>query len=173
MDRRGLAPGWCASRRRPSRSRFVIRNAGERITQSVIQDLAYLAFLAKTLFGTTGPLFEVAILHHTQCGTGFLADPKFLRRAAQATGIDESALRAIEAAEPDRTRPGGRGAPARIAATTARDVRLRTCLRHRNGARDDGHRRTAPAPAPAPGHHSRRPHAVTKGVEEPPCQIVR
>ncbi|MEZ0069458.1 carbonic anhydrase [Streptacidiphilus sp. MAP12-20] len=81
----------------------VIRNAGGRITPSVINDLAYLAFLAEAVFGMTGPLFEVAILHHTQCGTGFLADPEFLQRAAQSTGLGEPVLRASEVAEPDRT----------------------------------------------------------------------
>src|ERR1700710_2694959 len=58
----------------------VIRNAGGRVTQPVIDDLAYLAFLAEQLFGRQGPadtLFEVAVIHHTQCGTGFLADPDF------------------------------------------------------------------------------------------------
>ncbi|MGI5144646.1 hypothetical protein [Streptomyces sp. CA-106110] len=55
------------------------------------------------LFGVTGPLFEVAILHHTQCGTGFLADSEFQRQAAQATGVEEAVLRASEVAERDRT----------------------------------------------------------------------
>ncbi|WP_327292706.1 carbonic anhydrase [Streptomyces sp. NBC_01198] len=81
----------------------VIRNAGGRITPSVINDLGYLAFLAEELFSVTGPLFEVAIMHHTQCGTGFLADPAFLQRAAQATGVPEAVLRASEVAEPERT----------------------------------------------------------------------
>ena len=81
----------------------VIRNAGGRITPSVLNDLAYLAFLAEALFAVSGPLFEVAILHHTQCGTGFLADPEFLGRAAQASGVEEAALRASEVAEPERT----------------------------------------------------------------------
>jgi carbonic anhydrase len=81
----------------------VIRNAGGRITPSVVNDLAYLAFLAEALFSVTGPLFEVAILHHTQCGTGFLADPAFLHQAAQATGVAEPVLRASEVAEPERT----------------------------------------------------------------------
>src|ERR1700756_1967150 len=59
----------------------VIRNAGGRVTPAVIDDLAYLAFLAEQLFGDqleAGRLFEVAIVHHTQCGTGLLADPGFL-----------------------------------------------------------------------------------------------
>src|SRR5579864_6805643 len=55
----------------------VIRNAGGRVTPAVIDDIAYLAFLAGQLSGGQGAadtLFEVAIIHHTQCGTGFLAD---------------------------------------------------------------------------------------------------
>src|ERR671925_379426 len=55
----------------------VIRNAGGRVTQAVIDDIAFLAFLAEQLFGRQGPddrLFEVAVVHHTQCGTSLLAD---------------------------------------------------------------------------------------------------
>jgi carbonic anhydrase len=58
----------------------VIRNAGGRITSAVIDDIAYLAFLAEQLSGgrgTADALFEVAVVHHTQCGTGLLADPSF------------------------------------------------------------------------------------------------
>src|SRR5215472_12930682 len=75
----------------------VIRNAGGRVTQAVIDDIAYLAFLAEQLFGgqvEADKLFEVAIVHHTQCGTGFLADPGFRHRAAAATGLPEEALEA-------------------------------------------------------------------------------
>ena len=84
----------------------VIRNAGGRVTPAVIDDIAYLAFLAEQLFGRQGPadtLFEVAIVHHTQCGTGFLADPDFRRRAAEATGVPEAALDASAVADPDVT----------------------------------------------------------------------
>ena len=84
----------------------VIRNAGGRITEAVIGDIAYLAFLAEQLFGRQGPadtLFEVAVVHHTQCGTGFLADPDFRRRAAEATGVPEAALDASAVADPDVT----------------------------------------------------------------------
>ncbi|MFJ9542187.1 carbonic anhydrase [Streptomyces sp. NPDC101225] len=81
----------------------VIRNAGGRVTDTVIHDVSYLAFLAESLLGATGPLFEVAVLHHTQCGTGFLADPAFLHRAARATGVAETVLGASEVADPERT----------------------------------------------------------------------
>ena len=84
----------------------VIRNAGGRVTEAVIDDIAYLAFLAEQLFG--GPaaadsLFEVAVVHHTQCGTGLLADPRFRHQAADATGLPEAALQASAVADPHTT----------------------------------------------------------------------
>jgi carbonic anhydrase len=84
----------------------VIRNAGGRVTQAVIDDLAYLAFLAGQLFGgqlADDRLFEVAIVHHTQCGTGFLADPGFRNQAAAATGLSEEVLEASAVADPHTT----------------------------------------------------------------------
>jgi carbonic anhydrase len=81
----------------------VIRNAGGRVTQAVIDDIAYIAFLADQLFarqGAADSLFEVAVIHHTQCGTGFLADPGFRRQAVAATGLPEAALEASAVADP-------------------------------------------------------------------------
>ena len=84
----------------------VIRNAGGRVTPAVIDDLAYLAFLAGEMFGgqdAPATLFEVAVIHHTQCGTGLLADPGFRHRAAKATGLSEAALEASAVADPHVT----------------------------------------------------------------------
>ena len=84
----------------------VIRNAGRRVTQAVIDDIAFLAFLAEQLSGGPGAtdrLFEVAVIHHTQCGTGFLADPGFRHQAAEATGLAEAALEAAAVADPYTT----------------------------------------------------------------------
>ena len=83
----------------------VIRNAGGRVTQAVIDDIAYLGFLAGQLFGdqAADDLFEVAVVHHTQCGTGFLADPSYRHRAAEATGLSETALEAAAVADPYTT----------------------------------------------------------------------
>jgi carbonic anhydrase len=81
----------------------VIRNAGGRVTQAVIEDIAYLAFLAGQLFrdrGGSDTLFEVAVIHHTQCGTGFNADPGWRHQAAEATGLSEAALEASAVADP-------------------------------------------------------------------------
>jgi carbonic anhydrase len=84
----------------------VIRNAGGRVTPAVIDDIAFLAFLAEQLFGgqlEDNRLFEVAVIHHTQCGTGFLADPGFRHQAAEATGLAETALEAYAVADPHAT----------------------------------------------------------------------
>jgi carbonic anhydrase len=87
----------------------VIRNAGGRVTQAVIDDVAYIGFLAGQLFagqagqGADDTLFEVAVIHHTQCGTGFLADPGFRRQAAAATGLPEAALEASAVTDPHLT----------------------------------------------------------------------
>jgi carbonic anhydrase len=83
----------------------VIRNAGGRVTPAVIDDIAFLAFLAGQLSGGQGAadtLFEVAVVHHTQCGTGFLADPSFRQQAA-ATGLPEATLEASAVADPHTT----------------------------------------------------------------------
>jgi carbonic anhydrase len=73
------------------------------MTQAVIEDIAYLGYLAEQLFAREGPvdkLFEVAVVQHTQCGTGFLADPGFRHQAAESTGLSESALAASAVADP-------------------------------------------------------------------------
>jgi carbonic anhydrase len=85
---------------------IVIRNAGGRVTQAVIDDIAYLVYLAGQLFGGqvfADSLFEVAVVHHTQCGTGFLADPGFRRRVTEATGVPEATLEAAAVADPHTT----------------------------------------------------------------------
>ena len=84
----------------------VIRNAGGRVTPAVVNDIAYLAYLAGQLFGdqvSADGLFEVAVVHHTQCGTGFLADPGFRRQAAETTGVPEPVLEASAVADPYAT----------------------------------------------------------------------
>jgi carbonic anhydrase len=84
----------------------VIRNDGGRVTPAVIDDIAYLAFLGRQMVGgraeDVGP-FEIAVVHHTQCGTGRLADPGFRQQAAEGTGITEAALEATAVADPYTT----------------------------------------------------------------------
>jgi len=71
---------------------IVVRNVGGRVTPEVIEDVAFIAQIAEGAF-PDGPLFEVAVIHHTQCGAGAFADDEFRRRYAERTGYDETALR--------------------------------------------------------------------------------
>jgi carbonic anhydrase len=71
---------------------LVLRNAGGRVTPEVIGDVAFIAQLAEGAIAA-GPLFEVAIIHHNQCGTGALVDDGFRRRYAERIGEDEAELR--------------------------------------------------------------------------------
>src|SRR5436305_7193092 len=69
---------------------IVVRNVGGRVTPEVIDDVAFIAQIAENVIAD-GPLFEVAVIHHTQCGSGALADDDFRRRYADRIGADESA----------------------------------------------------------------------------------
>ena len=70
---------------------MVIRSAGGRVSPDVLEDLAYICYLSHTLV-PTGPLFEAAVVHHTQCGMHFLADETFRRGFAELIGGDDAAL---------------------------------------------------------------------------------
>jgi len=118
----------------------VIRNAGGRVTPAVIDDVAFLGFLTEQLSGGPGALdtlLEVAVIHHTQCGTGFLADPGFQRRAAEATGLSETVLEASAVADPHITIKADvrRRAPAHLAPALTEGERLRPRVRHRHRTR--------------------------------------
>jgi len=92
--------------RAAARRRACHPQRGGRVTPAVIDDIAYLGFLAEQLFAgqvAVDRLFEVAVVHHTQCGTGFLADPAFRHQAAEATGLNEAALEASAVADPQVT----------------------------------------------------------------------
>jgi carbonic anhydrase len=81
---------------------LVIRNNGGRVTPQLINDLAYVSQLAETA-RPEGPLFEVAVIHHTQCGAARLADDAFRRRYAERIGANESTLRDYAILEPATT----------------------------------------------------------------------
>jgi carbonic anhydrase len=91
---------------------MVVRNVGGRVTPEVINDVAFIGQLAENAL-PDGPLFEAAVIHHTQCGSGALADDTFRQRYAERIGAEESTLREHAVLDP--------------AATVTRDVeRLRS-----------------------------------------------
>jgi carbonic anhydrase len=69
----------------------VARNVGGRVSPAVIEDVAFIAQLAEMMLGD-GPLFEVAVIHHTQCGSGALADERFRTRYASRIGATAGEL---------------------------------------------------------------------------------
>lgn len=71
---------------------LVIRNTGGRVNDEVIRDIAFIAALTENLFGEEAPPFEVAIIHHTECGSGFLADDDFRHGFADRVGVNEQIL---------------------------------------------------------------------------------
>jgi carbonic anhydrase len=81
---------------------MVIRNVGGRVTPDAINDVAFIAQLAENVL-PDGPLFEVAVIHHTQCGTGALADDTFRRRYAERIGAEETTLRERAVLDPAAT----------------------------------------------------------------------
>ncbi len=91
---------------------MVVRNVGGRVTPEVINDVAFIGQLAENAL-PDGPLFEAAVIHHTQCGSGALADDTFRHRYAERISAEESTLREHAVLDP--------------AATVTRDVeRLRS-----------------------------------------------
>jgi carbonic anhydrase len=80
---------------------MVVRNVGGRVTHEVINDVAFIAQIAENVLD--GPLFEVAVIHHTQCGAGALADDTFRRRYAQRIGANEADLREHAILDPAAT----------------------------------------------------------------------
>ena len=94
---------------------MVVRNVGGRVTPEVINDVAFIGQLTENIL-PDGPLFEVAVIHHTQCGTGALADDTFRHRYAERIGADESTLLEHAVLDPAATVTGDverlRSAPA-------------------------------------------------------------
>ena len=71
---------------------LVLRNAGGRVNDEVINEITFIAALTETMLGDGAPPFEVAVIHHTACGTGFLADEAFRSAFAERIGADEQVL---------------------------------------------------------------------------------
>lgn len=80
---------------------IVQRVVGGRVTPAVLRDVAYISYLLETK-APDGPWFELAVIHHTDCGSVFLADAR-LRAGFAARGFDEAELAALPATDPAAT----------------------------------------------------------------------
>ena len=81
---------------------MVVRNVGGRVTPEVINDVAFIGQLAESAL-PDGPLLEVAVIHHTQCGAGALADDTFRHAYAERIGAEPSTLREHAVLDPAAT----------------------------------------------------------------------
>ena len=81
---------------------IVVRNVGGRVTPEVINDVAFIGQLAESVL-PDGPLFEVAVIHHTQCGAGALADERSAAATPSGSAPTRRALRERAVLDPAAT----------------------------------------------------------------------
>ena len=83
---------------------FVVRNVGGRVNDEVINDIAFVAQIAENVNPDADePLFEVAVIHHNQCGTIAFSSDEFRTTYADRVGIDEAKLRDHAVLDPAAT----------------------------------------------------------------------
>jgi carbonic anhydrase len=80
---------------------IVARNVGGRVTPSVLQDLAWISYLHEVKT-PDADWFEIAVIHHTDCGSGLLADEQ-LRHGFAARGFDDTQLAQLPVLDPATT----------------------------------------------------------------------
>jgi carbonic anhydrase len=68
----------------------------------VIQDVAYIGYLVE-IKASDGPYFEAAVIHHTDCGSGLLADEELRHGFSERTGYDEQTLADLPVLDPPAT----------------------------------------------------------------------
>jgi carbonic anhydrase len=81
---------------------IVTRVVGGRVSDLVLRDLSYLAYLVEQK-APEGPYFEVAVVHHTDCGSRLLEDPQLRHGFAERSGYDEAELAKLPATVPAET----------------------------------------------------------------------
>jgi carbonic anhydrase len=81
---------------------IVLRDVGGRVTPAVLADVAYISYLVETK-APQGPWFEIAVIHHTDCGSGLLADEELRQDFAQRSGFAVEALAELPVLDPPLT----------------------------------------------------------------------
>jgi carbonic anhydrase len=77
---------------------IVVRNGGGRVTAETLETVAFIAQVVENFAPDAG--FEVAVIHHSQCGAGFLADDEFRERYAERIGAEASGLIDLAVVDP-------------------------------------------------------------------------
>jgi carbonic anhydrase len=81
---------------------IIARNVGGRVTPSVIKDLAWICHLHENKT-PDADWFEVAVIHHTDCGSGLLADDELRHGYTARGGYDEPTAAAMAVLDPAKT----------------------------------------------------------------------
>ncbi|MEU0843395.1 carbonic anhydrase [Streptomyces sp. NPDC005962] len=81
---------------------IVARNVGGRVTPAVIKDLAWIVHLHENKT-PDADWFEIAVIHHTDCGSGLLADDDLRAGYAARGGWDEQTSLKMAVLEPSKT----------------------------------------------------------------------
>jgi carbonic anhydrase len=78
----------------------VVRNAGGRVTQGVLQDLAVFGFLAAGLSEGQPIRPELVIIHHTDCGMSRLTNPEAQHALAGRLGVEPAHIADLAISDP-------------------------------------------------------------------------
>jgi carbonic anhydrase len=81
---------------------IVARNVGGRVTPPVIKDLAWICHLHEKKT-PDAEWFEVAVIHHTDCGSGLFADDDLRHGYTARGGYDERTAAAMAVLDPAAT----------------------------------------------------------------------
>jgi carbonic anhydrase len=80
---------------------IVARNVGGRVTDPVLSDIAWISYLHEVKT-PDAPWFELAVIHHSDCGSGLMADDQ-LRGGFVSRGFDDLQLQHTAVNEPAST----------------------------------------------------------------------
>ncbi|MFK0292887.1 carbonic anhydrase [Streptomyces sp. NPDC090442] len=81
---------------------IVARNVGGRVTPAIIKDLAWIVHLHQNKT-PDADWFEIAVIHHTDCGSGLFADDELRAGYAARGGWDEQTSLEMAVLEPAET----------------------------------------------------------------------
>jgi len=81
---------------------IVARNVGGRVTPALIKDMAWIFHLHQNVT-PDADWFEIAVIHHTDCGSGFLAKDELRAGYVARGGWDDETAMAMAVLDPAKT----------------------------------------------------------------------
>ncbi|MGQ4514303.1 carbonic anhydrase [Streptomyces sp. DW26H14] len=81
---------------------IVLRNVGGRVTPAVLRDVAWISHLHEVKT-PDADWFDLAVIHHTDCGSRFFADDDLRRDYVARGGYDDAAVAGLAVLDPART----------------------------------------------------------------------